>query len=97
MRADFSARVVPPARRIGAAVVLTALAAGCASDAASQALRPDRSVTLRGHTLAVHLAAGAAHRAGPLLLYATGDGGWPGNEALFDRMMPWGYPMAAFS
>lgn len=88
------------ARRVQAGVLwaLLVAAGGCASGAARQsAALDDRSVTLHGHALAVHVAAGSAHRAGPLLLYATGDGGWPGDEALFDRMRPWGYPMAAFS
>jgi hypothetical protein len=60
-------------------------------------LRPDRTITLRGIPLIIHLAAGDAHQTGPLLLYATGDGGFPGDEALFSRMMPWGYPLAAIS
>jgi len=70
--------------------------AGCARAGAAQ-MRPDATARVRGHDLAVHLAAGAAHPAGPLLLYATGDGGWPGDEGLFGRMLPWGYPQAAFS
>jgi pimeloyl-ACP methyl ester carboxylesterase len=32
-----------------------------------------------------------------LIVYATGDGGWPGDERLFDRMLPFGLPMAGFS
>ena len=54
-------------------------------------------MTLRGRSLVVHLAAGGAHPRGQLLFYATGDGGFPGDEALFSRMMPWGYPLAAIS
>jgi hypothetical protein len=60
-------------------------------------LRPDRAINLRGNRLTIHLAAGDPHHSGPLLLYATGDGGFPGDEALFSRMMPWGYPLAAIS
>jgi type IV secretory pathway VirJ component len=54
-----------------------------------------QQVELRGKRLTVHLAAGSTNRGGPLLLYVTGDGGWPGDERLFERMAPWGYPMAA--
>jgi type IV secretory pathway VirJ component len=52
---------------------------------------------IRQSSLTVHLAASAAPGAGPLVVYATGDGGWPGDERLFDRMMPWGMPMSGFS
>ena len=54
-----------------------------------------QQVELRGKRLTVHLAQGTTNRGGPLLLYITGDGGWPGDERLFERMAPWGYPMAA--
>jgi hypothetical protein len=34
----------------------------------------------------------------PLVLYATGDGGWRGKDkAAFERMTAWGYPLAGFS
>jgi hypothetical protein len=59
--------------------------------------RMDRQVGIRGHELTLHLAEGVSPATGPLLLYATGDGGYPGDEGLFERMMPWGLPMAAFS
>jgi len=37
----------------------------------------------------------AAH---PLVLFATGDGGWRGKDkAAFERMTGWGYPLAGFS
>jgi hypothetical protein len=100
MGVEFSASVVPTARRVRALALLTLLplAVGCASGTAGVSrVRPDRTVSVRGRDLAVHLAAGATHPQGPLLLYATGDGGWPGDEALFGRMRPWGYPMGAFS
>ena len=72
----------------------TALAIGVAIGLASRpAVAPQ--VELRGKRLAVHLAQGTSNRDGPLLLYVTGDGGWPGDERLFERMTPWGYPMAA--
>ena len=72
----------------------TALAIGVAIGlAARPAVGPQ--VELRGKRLTVHLAQGTTNRGGPLLLYVTGDGGWPGDERLFERMAPWGYPMAA--
>jgi pimeloyl-ACP methyl ester carboxylesterase len=55
------------------------------------------TVTLRKQAIVVHLAAAASPGVAPLLVYITGDGGWPGDERLFDRMMPWGWPMAGFS
>ena len=54
-----------------------------------------QQVELRGKRLTVHVLPGTTNLAGPLLLYVTGDGGWPGEERLFERMAPWGYPMAA--
>src|SRR5580765_3726750 len=81
-----------------AATAALALMVGvaCTVSGLSQAerARPDCRVSIRGHQLDVHLMAGATPGAAPLLVYLTGDGGWPGAERLFDRMMPWGYPMA---
>jgi pimeloyl-ACP methyl ester carboxylesterase len=54
-------------------------------------------VRLRQSLLTVHLAPPAAAGTRALIVYATGDGGWPGDERLFDRMMPWGMPMAGFN
>ena len=71
----------------------------CAQLSGAQAgrSRPDIQVAVRGSSLTVHLAAPAPDVEGPLIVYITGDGGWPGDERLFDRMMPWGLPMAGFS
>ena len=71
-----------------------ALAAGLLISATLRA-EVGQQVEFRGKRLTVHLAAGSTNRDGPLLLYVTGDGGWPGDERLFERMAPWGYPMAA--
>lgn len=79
------------------AALLGAWTASVCADLQSARMLPDRAVWLRGRHIAVHLAAGGSRTDGPMLLYATGDGGWPGQEKLFDRMMPWGYPMAGFS
>jgi pimeloyl-ACP methyl ester carboxylesterase len=58
-----------------------------------------RSVSLYEHPLDVHFArprVSAASR--PLLVYATGDGGWRGkDEDLFEHLASFGYPVAGFS
>ncbi len=58
-----------------------------------------RPITLYGRPLDVHLARPrqlASPR--PMLLYATGDGGFRGNDrALFDALASFGYPVAGFS
>jgi type IV secretory pathway VirJ component len=39
-----------------------------------------------------------APRRRPLLLYATGDGGWrSADRGLFQHLARWGYPLAGFS
>ncbi len=63
-------------------------------------IRFDSSVAFDdGHALALHLSRpmsfDAAH---PLVLFATGDGGWRGKDrAAFEQMTRWGYPLAGFS
>lgn len=55
------------------------------------------SVRLHGHALPLHLSSGFEGRR-PLLLYATGDGGWLGRDVdLFNKLVPAGYPVAGFS
>ncbi len=59
-----------------------------------------RSITLYDHPLEVHF---AQPRTGilplrPLLVYATGDGGFRGNDKeLFEELANFGYPVAGFS
>ena len=58
-----------------------------------------RDVPLDTERIEVHLvrAAGAGGRR-PLLLYATGDGGWrSADRGLFQHLARWGYPVAGFS
>lgn len=59
----------------------------------------ERSVVFYEHPLDVHLVRPAIVRPGaPLLLYATGDGGWRGKDLdTYRRMARWGYPVAGFS
>jgi hypothetical protein len=58
-----------------------------------------RDVPLETGRLELHLGrtAGGAGRP-PLLLYATGDGGWrSADRGLFQHLARWGYPVAGFS
>jgi fermentation-respiration switch protein FrsA (DUF1100 family) len=59
----------------------------------------ERYLTLYDHLLALHCARPVESRPGvPLLLYATGDGGWRGKDRdAYRRMIYWGYPVAGFS
>ena len=62
----------------------------------SRPVRFDAAVGFGDYSLRLHLsrpcAIDAAH---PLLLYATGDGGWRGKDKdAFEHMARWGYPLA---
>jgi fermentation-respiration switch protein FrsA (DUF1100 family) len=56
-----------------------------------------RTVTLYGHPLQLHLSAlGSGHV--PLVVFATGDGGWRGYDLdTYQHLVSWGYPVAGFS
>jgi dienelactone hydrolase len=58
-----------------------------------------RGVALQSETIDLHLARPTRGRPGtPLLLYATGDGGWrPADRKLFQALADWGYPVAGFA
>jgi fermentation-respiration switch protein FrsA (DUF1100 family) len=58
-----------------------------------------KPVVFYNHPLAVHFARPAALQPGtPLLLFATGDGGWRGKDReLYGEIIRWGYPVAGFS
>ncbi len=85
------------------AIVLAIAAAGCAHR--GPVLDPTRTavysrpITLYGHPLDVHLARPRGILPlRPLLLYATGDGGFRGNDKrLFQELASFGYPVAGFS
>ena len=91
-------------RRALSGVASVLCAAACLSR--SPTLEPDigatlfvRDVPLDTERIEVHLvrAAGAGGRR-PLLLYATGDGGWRSSDrGLFQHLARWGYPVAGFS
>lgn len=58
----------------------------------------DRTIVMNHHGLIVHLATPPSGPRRPLLVYATGDGGWGGKDlALYREIASWGYPAAGFS
>jgi hypothetical protein len=83
-------------------VVLVALSvAACATvgmpPSGSSAIEFDTTVRLHAHDLTLHLTAGQP-RSVPLIVYATGDGGWWGKDkAIFRALETWGYPVAGIS
>jgi hypothetical protein len=95
-----------PSRPIASALlgILAGLPGGCVLRPAGppsprSPVEYQRSITFYDHPLAVHLARPAGLQPGtPLLLYATGDGGWRGKDAeSYRHMIRWGYPVAGFS
>jgi dienelactone hydrolase len=56
-------------------------------------------VVLESESVDLHLGRPARMRPGvPLLIYATGDGGWrPADRRLFKALAEWGYPVAGFA
>ena len=58
---------------------------------------PDRFVTLNGHDLRLHFSRGTPSPERPLLVYATGDGGWHRKDlAAYRRLVSFGYPTVGF-
>ena len=57
------------------------------------------NVPFDNRTLALHLSRpGAIDGGRPLILFATGDGGWRGKDKdAFEHLTRWGYPLAGFS
>lgn len=80
-----------------------ALAAGCAHRVPP--LDPDapiqwaRKIPFEGRSLTLHLSRPCTlDPAHPLLLFATGDGGWRGKDKdAYEHIVRWGYPAAGFS
>ena len=57
-----------------------------------------REVTLNGFPVTLHLVRPITSPRLPLLIYATGDGGWRGKDLdLFNHLASWGYAIAGFS
>jgi hypothetical protein len=91
-------------RALAAIACVSAAAAGCAHRVPP--LDPNAPLRIEAemqfddeHPLDLHLSRPCAFDADhPLILYATGDGGWRGKDRdAFERMTGWGYPMAGFS
>jgi predicted alpha/beta hydrolase family esterase len=74
-------------------------ASGCAHTAPLRRALPRplmRTVTLYGHPLTLHLTSGAEGQ--PLLVFATGDGGWRGTDLdTYRHLASWAYPVVGFS
>jgi hypothetical protein len=57
----------------------------------------DRTLLLNGHELRLHFARGTRGAARPLLVYATGDGGWHRKDlAAYRHLVSFGYPTVGF-
>ena len=85
-----------------AAAVLAALTAGCIDHPRVTAIpgeqTVDRTIVLNHHGLLLHLAMPPGPPQGPLLVYATGDGGWRGKDlSLYRQIVSWKRPVVGFS
>ena len=81
------------------AVGAAAIGAGCAPRVhlPAAAAAADRAITLHGHVLTLHVANAGAAANLPLLVYATGDGGWHRKDLdAYRRLVSWGYPIVGF-
>ena len=86
-----------------AVVLLTVtLATGCLPSRHAELipgeLAFDQTIVLNHHGLSLHLAMPPGPAQGPLLVYATGDGGWHRKDlALYKEIVSWGHPVVGFS
>jgi pimeloyl-ACP methyl ester carboxylesterase len=88
--------------KLGAiAVCLGILAQGCAHPTPAGPPRPPgfiRDIALNGFPVTLHLTPAVSPEPLPLLIYATGDGGWRGKDVdVYRQLIAWGYPTAGFS
>lgn len=89
-------------RRVWPIVIVAFLLAGCVHRVApgrtETPLQFDANLMLNEHSIALHLATPASAGNRPLLVYATGDGGWRGKDlAVYRKLVSWGYPIVGFS
>ena len=83
--------------------------AGCAAGTSGCGLRarshaaalnppvPDHTIVLNDHSLQLHFSRGIRGASRPLLVYATGDGGWHRKDlAVFHQLTSFGYPTVGF-
>lgn len=67
------------------------------STASAHASVPDRMLLLNGHPLRLHFANPHPGHMRPLLVYATGDGGWHRKDlAAYKELVKFGYPTVGF-
>jgi hypothetical protein len=80
------------------AAALLVLTCASAAPATSASTTIETDVIVRDHPLTLHLSVTPSRPIDPLIVYATGDGGWSGSDKeMFDRVAAWGYPVAGFS
>jgi pimeloyl-ACP methyl ester carboxylesterase len=88
-------------KRAVASVAIALVTQGCVPRLHPSATSPveiKRDVTVNQFPVTLHLVRPAILQQRPLLIYATGDGGWHGKDLdVFRHMESWGYPMAGFS
>jgi pimeloyl-ACP methyl ester carboxylesterase len=88
-------------KRIVAAIVIVLVTQACVHRAPSSAPQAEpltRTVMLNGYPVALHVSPSRPTGDRPLLIYATGDGGWRGKDLdLFRHLVSWGYAVAGFS
>src|SRR3954471_6373123 len=82
------------------AVLLALMVAGCAARSAPVVGRPpvaDRTIVLNDHAMRLHFANPGTAGAMPLLVYATGDGGWHRKDlATYRQLVAFGNPVVGF-
>jgi fermentation-respiration switch protein FrsA (DUF1100 family) len=77
---------------VSAIVALFSLAAGLSLPPIA-----DRRITLNDHPLRLHFSRGARGASHPLLVYATGDGGWHRKDlAAYHRLVAFDFPTVGF-
>ena len=88
----------------GLALLTLCAAAGCARPVGRSAVAGPspspftRRLVLNGHSLSLHLQRGDPAHVTPLVVYATGDGGWRGKDRdVYRQIASWGYAAAGFS
>jgi len=82
-----------------AALTVALLPAACVASVqlSPDALAPDRTVTVHSHALRLHLANPHAAAQRPLIVFATGDGGWHRKDLdAWRHLVSWGYPAVGF-
>ncbi len=81
-------------------IVAGLVVAACKTDGqpTTSVIALDTDVIIHERPLTLHLSLTPQHVADPLIVYATGDGGWwGGDKDVFDALVAMGYPVAGFS